>query len=260
MGKFILKLRGAGSRISRSAAKLKPLLRAKLFWPQVGLNSFIRPGLVWPVLILLLFSATVLYVLKEKEKIWRRSTQNILAQVFEAKTLVEDRLKATAKAKEKIEEAFAVEREKSLALERELEERDRQAALALERVEQEMSLRREAEAQLIALMEDKNSLEVRLKELTAIPETVELQTIVIQKSAPPSAGRITSVYRDPGFVVVNLGWKNDLKIGDVLSVYRHEEFIGKLRVEKVKEDMSAAFILPEWQDVEFQENDDVKAI
>jgi len=43
-------------------------------------------------------------------------------------------------------------------------------------------------------------------------------------------------------------------------VYRNDEFIGRVEVEKVEEDFSAAVILPTWQDVEFKENDEVREI
>ena len=62
------------------------------------------------------------------------------------------------------------------------------------------------------------------------------------------------------FVVVNLGKENNIKLGDILSVYRKGEFIGRVQIEKVKEEISTASILPEWQDLEFKENDEVRKI
>jgi hypothetical protein len=49
-------------------------------------------------------------------------------------------------------------------------------------------------------------------------------------------------------------------LGDFLSVYRNDKFMGKVRVEKIEENSSTAVILPLWKDVEFKENDVIKKL
>jgi hypothetical protein len=43
-------------------------------------------------------------------------------------------------------------------------------------------------------------------------------------------------------------------------VYRNEQFIAKVQIEKIEEKTSATIILPEWQNAEIKENDVVKRI
>ncbi|MDP2939962.1 MAG: hypothetical protein Q8O13_07790 [Candidatus Omnitrophota bacterium] len=66
--------------------------------------------------------------------------------------------------------------------------------------------------------------------------------------------------KEHGFIVVDLGNDNNLKLGDVLSVYRDNQFIGKAQVEKIEEKSSAAVILSDWHGVEFKEDDTVKRL
>ncbi|MBI3990583.1 MAG: hypothetical protein HY350_00380, partial [Candidatus Omnitrophica bacterium] len=52
--------------------------------------------------------------------------------------------------------------------------------------------------------------------------------------------------------------KDGIKIGDVLTVYRGDTFIAKIRIEKSEEDMSAGVVLTEWAKGEIQKEDSVK--
>lgn len=158
-----------------------------------------------------------------------------------------------------LSEELTAEKEKTLALEKEVEEKEHQIELALEKLEKEIAARREAGAQLIIAMKEKGILETKVRELTKATKTVELEKIVV-KTTPRLIGKVLTVNKEYSFVVVNLGRENKLKLGDVLSVYRNDEFIGRVQVEKVEEMVCAAAILPEWQDREFRENDEVREI
>ena len=68
------------------------------------------------------------------------------------------------------------------------------------------------------------------------------------------------VNKEYAFVVVNLGHQHNLNIGDILYVYRNDELIGKVQIERTEENMSAAAVLPDWQNAEFKENDVVKTM
>jgi len=218
-------------------------------------SKFFREGII----VLLLITSTTFYILKEKEKALRIFTQEQLVGTIEEKKIVEGKLFGTIKAKKIVEETLVAEKEKGLVLEKELEEKKRRIKYTVEKLRKEISARQEAEAQLIMTMKEKRILETKLREFTAAFKTVELEKIVI-KPVSTLVGKVLTVNKELAFIVVDLGRANNLKLGDVLSVYRNDKFIGRAEVERVEEDFSAAVILPTWQDVEFKENDEVREI
>ena len=88
---------------------------------------------------------------------------------------------------------------------------------------------------------------------------IELDEIVI-KAKDELIGKITISDQENGFVIVDIGSLDNLKLGEVLSVYRDGEFIGKVQVEKIEERFSAAVILTPENEAEFKENDLVKRL
>ncbi|MDD3374288.1 MAG: hypothetical protein PHY73_01010 [Candidatus Omnitrophica bacterium] len=58
-----------------------------------------------------------------------------------------------------------------------------------------------------------------------------------------SSGEIISVNDDNNFVIIDLGEETGIKIGDQLTVYRDDEYIGELEVIQVRKDISAADII-----------------
>jgi hypothetical protein len=71
-------------------------------------------------------------------------------------------------------------------------------------------------------------------------------------------GHVLSVNPQWKFVVFDLGW-DAVRIGEVVSIYRNEELLGKARVERVQEKVSAATLLPDWAKTEVRVNDIVRA-
>ena len=67
-------------------------------------------------------------------------------------------------------------------------------------------------------------------------------------------GRVVSVYPDWKFVVIDLGW-DVVKVGDVVSIYRKDQLLGKARIERVQEQACAATVLPDWNITAIQVND-----
>jgi polynucleotide 5'-kinase involved in rRNA processing len=113
---------------------------------------------------------------------------------------------------------------------------------------------------LVLVTKEKIGLEAKVEELTAaLPKNIELEKIVV-KSTQELTGKVLSLDKERGFIVVDLGNDNNLKLGDVLSVYRDDKFIGKAQVEKIEEKTSAAVILTPWKEAEFKESDVVKRI
>lgn len=217
---------------------------------KINLKSSVRPKVFWSSITILLIGGIFFYVLKERTL--RVYTQEQLARVVESSKEVESRLIKSIKAKRIAQEGLAIEKEKSFTLGKELN-------FALDKLEKEMIARREAETQLIITMKEKKILEAKVKEFTEAPKIIQLEKIVV-KPAPLLTGNVLVVNREFAFVVVDLGRANNLKLGDVLSVYRQGKFVGKIQVEKVEEKISAATILPDWKTIEFKENDEVKKI
>ena len=206
---------------------------------KINLQSLVRPKVFWPSIIILLIACLSLYILKEKEKSLRIATEKELSRTVEAKKVVENNL-ADAK--------------------KEIISKDEQIKLTLDKLEKEISARKEAETQLLAVTKEKQALETKVEELTAaLPKNIVLEKIVI-KTTHELTGKVLAFDKEHVFVVVDLGSGNNLKLGDILSVYRNDKFIGKVQVEKVEEKSAAAAILSPWKNVEFKENDVVKKL
>ncbi len=111
--------------------------------------------------------------------------------------------------------------------------------------------------ELTTLRQAKEALERRVKEMLAL-QAQEAEKIIVKPvpgiSTPSVAqigsskeGKVLVVNRDFDFVVINLGTKDGLKIGDQLSIWRDGKQISKAQVEKVYEAMAAATLLTEDQ-------------
>jgi len=128
--------------------------------------------------------------------------------------------------------------------------------------------------QLNALEGKKAELEVKLKELEEKSRGVELGTIVVapetpvapvEKAEPAKApakkaakaekkkkeqpapavvsgmeGKILVVNKDYNFVVVSLGSKDGVNVGDTFAIYHNNKYLGDAKIEKVHDSMSAA--------------------
>ena len=72
-------------------------------------------------------------------------------------------------------------------------------------------------------------------------------------------GKIIQINAEWQFVVVDLGW-DVLSIGDVLGVFRDDQLIAKVKVERVQERVAAARILPDYQATNITVNDRIAAL
>ncbi|GEM_PF-1232025 len=91
---------------------------------------------------------------------------------------------------------------------------------------------------------------------------VQLDRVIVTQPASTGLGlegRIVSVHPDWKFVVIDLGW-DMVKVGDVVSIYRSNQFLGKARVERVQEQVCAATVLPDWKISDMQVNDAVRIL
>ncbi len=91
-------------------------------------------------------------------------------------------------------------------------------------------------------------MEKKLKSESVMPSSVDLPE-----------GKILSIDRETEFVIINIGKKDGIGIGQIMSVYRKGEYIGDIKVTRIQSEMSAAdFILPLSSHI-VQKNDQVMA-
>ncbi|MFH1691797.1 MAG: hypothetical protein ABIC68_04425 [Candidatus Omnitrophota bacterium] len=210
--------------------------------PKVNLNALVRPKFFWLSIIILSLISLSFCILMEKEKSLRMVKETELTRMVEAKKIVEKNLTEARK---------------------EIVSKDEQIKLVLDKLEKETTARKEMEVELVSVVKEKKNLEAQIEEAIAkLPQdskNIELEKIII-KPMTELRGEITVYNKDQAFVLIDLGEGNDLKLGDILSVYHDDVFIGKLQVEKIEENSSAAVILDPWKSVEFKEGDAVKRI
>lgn len=87
---------------------------------------------------------------------------------------------------------------------------------------------------------------------------VELKKIVVRPKKELS-GKVLVVNTDFHFVVIDLGKKDDISVGDEFVVYRGSQEVGKVQVEKVYDSMSTASVLAGSQEQEIVEDSVVKS-
>jgi len=205
----------------------------------MSLKLTVRPGFLrGSIVFLLLASTAIFYILKEQEKSLRVSTEKELNRTIGEKKVVENKL---------------IEAKKELAA------KDEQIKFALDRLKKETTARRQVETDLILIMEAKGALETKLSKFRETASVVELERIEV-KPASDLVGKVLMVNKEYSFVVIDLGKRDGLQLGDILLVYHNNEFIGKVQVQRLEEEISAVAVLSEWQNVEFSENDKVKKI
>jgi chromosome segregation ATPase len=106
----------------------------------------------------------------------------------------------------------------------------------------------------IKAMQVKATESVQLGEIVVTPESGQKPEqektgpLAIKKEAKSVAegkeGKILVVNKEYNFVVINLGAKDDINIGDEFVIYHNNKNIGSVSVEKVQEAMSAAGFSP----------------
>jgi chromosome segregation ATPase len=97
------------------------------------------------------------------------------------------------------------------------------------------------------------NLGIELEEIVIVPSSPKTQETarepifedsVVALSAALN-GRILSVDTETEFVIVSLGEKDGLAVGNVLSIYRNENYVGDIKITRLQSEMSAAdLILP----------------
>lgn len=215
-----------------------------------------------------------------------------LEETHQAKSRVEDELSRVRKELETSLEQLAKATAAQEALSRSVEDRQKEIDRLAKDMEQIRNERKELAAQLADLKSErdtiqqqltdaeqaKTELESKVMELSNQP-TVELDKVLVTGAgatpAPldgatampvaavgslPSAGQVVVVNREYDFIVMNLGKNHGLSIGQEFQVVRGSEVLGRVKVEKVYDELAAAAILPESQKENIREGDTVRAL
>ncbi|OGX09374.1 MAG: hypothetical protein A2Y06_02415 [Omnitrophica WOR_2 bacterium GWA2_37_7] len=97
---------------------------------------------------------------------------------------------------------------------------------------------------------------VKEPEIEDDDEKVDLEKIVVNPVTVPE-GRILSVDKETGFVIINLGEKDGVLMGSVMSVYRGTDYLGDIKVSRIQPEMAAADLLPPFSSRLVRKNDQV---
>ncbi len=139
-----------------------------------------------------------------------------------------------------------------------------------DQLQQEQGRSQELQERIKELEKVKSDIESKLSEAQALkpinqspaaPQSgetpsvgMDLDKIVVNPQGGVS-GKVLSVDQETEFVVCNLGLKQGVKFGDMLSVYRGQEYLGDVKVSRVQEEMSAADIVPPFSSRKVRKND-----
>ena len=124
--------------------------------------------------------------------------------------------------------------------------------------------------QLDDLEQAKADLETKVLELSGRP-TVELAKIrvagdyagggmVMPVSVATQDGQVVVINREYDFIVMNLGKNHGLTVGQEFKIVRDNEVLGRVRVEKVYDELSAAALLPNSKKNSIREGDLVTSL
>jgi cell shape-determining protein MreC len=105
--------------------------------------------------------------------------------------------------------------------------------------------------QLETLKKEKDDLVTKISSLEQQnKETVKLERIVVTPGKTPGisqplSGQIVSIDKKMKFLIIDLGEKDGVKVGDIfVCLNNKEKDIGQVKVEKIYESLSAADFLP----------------
>jgi len=111
---------------------------------------------------------------------------------------------------------------------------------------------------------------VELEEIVVVPgdavrERRSIDAVRVSPEKPVTVldkdleGRILSVDTETEFVIVNLGKKDGIEVGNILSVYHGDDYAGDIKITRLQPEMSAADLIPPFSIGNVQRNDQVKA-
>jgi len=178
------------------------------------------------------------------------------------KKLTKDLLVSKQKIKE-LEAQLKAEQERSQKLGQLYEQKQQEEAAKAEAIEksrlEEVTQKNNSEE---VSPEESENRGIELEEIVIVPnQLTQLEPIVeeaVSALATALNGRILSVDIETEFVIVSLGEKDGIVVGNVLSVYRNDNYVGDIKVTRLQSEMSAADLVLPLSIVNVRKNDLVK--
>lgn len=177
---------------------------------------------------------------------------------------LKDSLEAEAKSKLELRERLSKEieavQEKLKGMEKESEGKRSEVAALQVRFEEVQKKNTDLEAQLKDMTDGTAARIVRNEILPIAGRTpedkVNLDRIVVTPEGAKE-GKVLNVDLDTEFLIFDIGAKNGIKPGDVMSVYRGKAYLGDIKVSRVQDEMAAADFIPPFSSRKVRKNDQV---
>jgi hypothetical protein len=238
------------------------------------------------VIAVLAITTLFLFIAKNNLAAKNQMLQNDLDAAIAAKVTVEKQLAETAAIKEQLQKSVDDLKSQAEALSAQVAQekklKDNAIAQLNEKLQEAETLKAnlDAERQQTALLKTtyqkeadalksqlnevkmaKESLEKKLKD-TLAKKGIKLEKIVVKPETGDlvSEGQVLVVNKEFDFVVVNLGENDGLKVGSKLQVYKDDQTLGTVEVEKIYGNMSAATLLPDADKDKIKEGCSVRPI
>ncbi len=252
--------------------------------PKLSIRSLVLMG----ALVVMTIASVQLLMARNAEKVKRIWTEDQLRKVTAAKEELEEEKEELTKAKEAVEAKVSdlSNQAKTLADQLATEKRARElltsemakvrdettnlkGRLDTERKEKLTLTEDLAKAkqsyqalsnELTTLRQAKEALEKRVKEMLSARAKEAEQIVVKPPEKKALEGKVLVVNREFGFAVMNLGSKDGIASGTIFSVWKQDKEVGKVQVERIYENMSAANIIGEPQKGQIQEGDSVRQV
>lgn len=159
---------------------------------------------------------------------------------------LKESMEAAGQAKDELAAKLSASEEKIAGLERQLQEQVDRSAQLEKRSQELEQLSQSLEAKINAYASNNSVASIVSPATSSAPPEVQLDKIVVSSTATNAAGegRVLTVDQDTEFLIFNLGQKDGIAEGTVMSVYRGDQYLGDVKVSRVQPEMSAADFLP----------------
>ncbi len=207
-----------------------------------------------------------------------------LDAIQEARSKAEDELASARKEFGAMKDQLTQAKDSQETLARSVQDREQEISRLTKELEQTRSQSQQSTArlselqaeqdtlkqQLAQLEQAKGQLESKVLELSDNP-TVQLDKITVKEGGEALAtpvmtssgahqGQVVVINREYDFIVMNLGKNQGLTVGQEFQIVRDNQVLGRVKVEKVYDELSAAAILPESNKDTIREGDLVRAL
>lgn len=124
----------------------------------------------------------------------------------------------------------------------------RTETLIQSKIDEIWDIKDELDQSIRASRSDMSSTEVELPPII-VSSTGVVENFNSGEAVPSFNGQVISINESNNFVIVDVGGKSGVRLGDNLSVYRDSKYIARLEVIQVREDISAADLKDQWSKI-----------